>query len=90
MSLVSDSGIIKLPYFAKEVNIVASGESDLTILYDGKQILQEDAGADVRDGKVHTSESRLYNLVKANEPGRHTLEVQINEPGFEIYTFTFG
>lgn len=90
MSLVSDSGIIKLPYFAKEVNIVASGESDLTILYDGKQISQEDAGADVKDGKVHTSESRLYNLVKAKEPGRHTLEIQINEPGFEIYTFTFG
>lgn len=90
MDLVSDSGIIKLPYFAKEVNIVASGESELTILLDGKPISQEDAGADIRDGKVHTSESRLYNLVKAKEPGRHTLEIQVNGSGFEIYTFTFG
>ena len=90
MSLVSDSGIIKLPYFAKDVNIVASGESDLAILLDGKPISQDDSGADVKDGIVHTSESRLYNLVKTKEPGNHTVEIQVNKPGFEIYTFTFG
>jgi thiol-disulfide isomerase/thioredoxin len=90
MSLVSDSGIIKLPYFAKNVNMVASGESDLTILLDGKPISQENAGADVKDGMVHTSESRLYNLVGAKESGMHTLEIQVSRPGFEIYTFTFG
>jgi thiol-disulfide isomerase/thioredoxin len=89
MRLASDFGIIKLPYFAKEVNIVASGESELTILLDGKPISQY-AGADVKDGKVQTSESRLYNLVKAEESGRHTIEIQIDRPGFEIYTFTFG
>ncbi len=90
MSLVSDSGIIKLPYFAKDVNIVAAGESDLTILLDGKPISQKDSGADVKDGAVHTSESRLYNLVKTKESGNHTIEIQVNKPGFEIYTFTFG
>ncbi|WP_042686389.1 redoxin family protein [Candidatus Nitrosotenuis chungbukensis] len=90
MILVSDSGIIKLPYFAKEVNIVASGESELAILLDGKQVSQEDSGGDTEDGKVRTSESRLYNLVKTKEPGRHTLEIQVSGPGFEIYTFTFG
>lgn len=90
MSLVSDSGIIKLPYFAKEVNIVASGDSDLTILLDGKPISQEDSGTDVKDGIVHTEESRLYNLVKAKKSGNHTIEIQVNKPGFEIYTFTFG
>lgn len=90
MRLVSDSGTIKLPYFAKDVNIVASGESELTILLDGKPISQEDSGSDVKDGKVHTSESRLYNLVKTKDSGRHTIEIQVGSPGFEIYTFTFG
>jgi thiol-disulfide isomerase/thioredoxin len=90
MSLVSDSGIIKLQYFAKEVNIVASGESDLTILLDGKPVSQEDSGADVKDGISHTSESRLYNLVKTKDPDSHTIEIQVSRPGFEIYTFTFG
>ncbi|HSA97639.1 MAG TPA: redoxin family protein [Candidatus Nitrosotenuis sp.] len=90
MRLSSDLGVIKLPYFAKDVNIVASGESDLTVLLDGKPISQEDSGADVRDGIVHTSESRLYNLVKTKEPGGHTIEIQVDRPGFEIYTFTFG
>ena len=90
MTLVSDSGIIKLPYYAKDVNIVASGQSELTILLDGNPLTQENAGSDVKDGKVFTSESRLYNLVKTNDVGRHTIEIQANNPGFEIYTFTFG
>jgi thiol-disulfide isomerase/thioredoxin len=90
MELISDLGIIKVPYFAKEVNIVASGEAELTILLDGKPVSQEDAGADIKDGTIHTSGSQLYNLIKTKESGRHTLEIQVNGPGFEIYTFTFG
>jgi len=91
MILVSESGTIKLPYFAKQVNIVADGNSELTILLDGKPISQSDIGDDVSQvGKVVISEATLYNLVNTPESSKHTLEIQVNEPGFEIYTFTFG
>lgn len=90
MRLVSDTGAIKLPYYAKDVNIVASGDADLTILLDGKPVSQDDSGADVKDGKVHTSESRLYNLIHIDNAGSHTIEIQVDRIGFEIYTFTFG
>jgi thiol-disulfide isomerase/thioredoxin len=91
MVLVSESGTIRLTYFAKEVNIVAAGQSDLTILLDGNTISPPDAGLDVtQDGRVATAESTLYNLVKTTESAKHTLEIQVNKPGFEIYTFTFG
>jgi thiol-disulfide isomerase/thioredoxin len=90
MVLVSESGKILLPYFAKEVNIVASGESELTVFLDGKLISQSDAGADVTNRMVLTSESTLYNLVKTSDSGNHLIEIQVNKPGFEIYTFTFG
>jgi len=91
MILVSESGTIKLPYFAKQVNIVADGQSELTILLDGKPISQSDVGNDVsEDGKVNISGATLYNLVNTPEPSKHTLEIQVNKPGFEIYTFTFG
>lgn len=90
MRLVSGAGAIKLPYYAKDVNIVASGEADLAILLDGKPVSQEDSGADVVNGIVHTSESRLYNVVSTKDPGNHTVEIRISKPGFEIYTFTFG
>lgn len=91
MVLISEKGTIVLPYFAKQVNIVAAGESELQILLDGKPISEQDAGADVaKDGTVITSDSTLYNLVDAEDPARHTIQINVSKPGFEIYTFTFG
>jgi thiol-disulfide isomerase/thioredoxin len=91
MVLVSKSGKIVLPYFAKEVNIVAAGTSQLEIFLDGQKIMPENAGSDVNpDGTVNIAESTLYNLVRSSESSSHVLEIQVNQPGFEIYTFTFG
>ena len=91
MILSSDSGRIILPYTAKQVNIVASGNAGLSIYIDGKPLDQTKYGTDVmQDSTVTTSNSRLYNLVKDTEASSHVLEIQVNSPGFEIYTFTFG
>ncbi|MBM3904024.1 MAG: redoxin domain-containing protein [Thaumarchaeota archaeon] len=89
MILTSESGRIILPYFAKEVNIVASGESELEILLDGKMISEQHSGTDVNDGQTIIKESTLYNLVSIEESSSHVLEIQAKS-GFEIYTFTFG
>lgn len=90
MVLVSKSGRIVLPYFAKEVNIVAAGTSNIEIFLDGQRIIEENAGQDVNSGMVSITESTLYNLVRSVESSAHVLEIQVNQPGFEIYTFTFG
>ena len=91
MKLVSDSGRIKLSYFAKEVNIVTSNKGDSTILLDGNKIPQDYAGDDVDlDGKTYTIEPKLYNVVNSDNAESHTLEIIVNSPEFEIYTFTFG
>ena len=90
MKLVSDEGKIKLPYFAKEVNIVTSNEAELTILIDGKPINSDYAGLDVNNGKLSTSGSDLYNIINSDKASSHTLEIIVSNPGFEIYTFTFG
>ena len=89
MKLVSQSGKIVLPYYAKDVHIVAANKADLQILLDGKPITSSDSGADVQNGVVHVSENRLYTLVSSNAAGQHTLTI-MTQPGFEIYTFTFG
>jgi len=89
MILKSESGKIILPYFAKELNIVASGDSEIEVLLDGKKISEQDSGVDVVSGKVTVKEATLYNLIKTVEASSHVLEVQA-KPGFEIYTFTFG
>jgi thiol-disulfide isomerase/thioredoxin len=91
MRLVSDSGRIVLPYNGKQVNIVTKGEANLEILLDGKLISSENAGNDVdTKGQVHTHYSDLYNIIKTNKSEQHILEIIVNNPGFEIFTFTFG
>ncbi|MEM2785039.1 MAG: redoxin family protein [Candidatus Nitrosotenuis sp.] len=91
MILISESGTIVLPYFAKQVNIVAAGDSELEILLDGKPISKHDAGTDVTDnGKVSISGSTLYNIINSKDAAKHTIQINVNKSGFEIYTFTFG
>lgn len=91
MKLVSDSGIILLPYSGKEVNIVTSGEADLRIYIDGLPIESSIAGTNVgTNGRVHVHESGLYNIVQTETSEEHTLEIFVDTPEFEIFTFTFG
>lgn len=90
MKLVSDNGKIILPYYAKDVHIVASGQgTNIQILLDDKPISQDNAGQDVKNGQARILEHRLYNLVSENSASGHVLTI-IAHPGFEIYTFTFG
>jgi thiol-disulfide isomerase/thioredoxin len=90
MKLVSDTGSIVLNYHAKEVNIVTANDADLGIFLDEKPIPTGYSGNDVVSGKVKTAEAGLYNIVNSEEPASHLLKIDISEPGFEIYTFTFG
>lgn len=90
MVLVSDTGKIVLPYHAKQVNIVAGGNSELAVLINDEQISKEISGTDVDDGKVNVSDFTLYNLVDSDSPESQVIEIRVGSPGFEIYTFTFG
>ena len=91
MELVSNSGSILLPYSGKEVNIVTAGEANLRINIDGMTIDPSIYGNDVGvNGQVHVHEPRLYNIVQTDTPEEHTLEIFVETPGFQIYTFTFG
>lgn len=91
MKLVSDSGIISLPYQAKQVNIVASGKAQLEIFLDGKPLPSNYAGLDVTDhNKIVVEDSDLYNVISSEEGSAHLLEIRVSDPGFEIFTFTFG
>ena len=79
-------------YTAGKAYLVASAPQGATVevLQDGKPVTAA-AGADVQNGKVFIQTSRLYNLI--NNPdgsGTHTLELIMDSPGLEAFTFTFG
>ena len=91
MELVSENGLIMLNYNAKQVNIVASNNAELEIFIDGEHIPKHIAGIDVnQDGKVMIIEPRLYNIVESIVTESHELLIKVNDPKFEIFTFTFG
>ena len=91
MELESDSGVIKLRYNAKEVNIVTEDAAELEIFLDGKPIPQELAGMDITSGNmVIVDDPDLYNIVTGDSSEEHLLEIRVSGQGFQIFTFTFG
>ncbi len=94
MELLSDSGIVKANYHAKQVNIVTAGTAELEILIDGERIPDHMAGSDVVNGTVMVSEPDLYNIVSSDISETHAIEIHIDNTkdrtNFQIFTFTFG
>ena len=91
MKLVSESGKIVLNFNAKQVNIVADGDTVLKIQYDGDSIPIESRGNDINyNGEVVISEPRLYNLIELDQAGHHEIIIEVTGSNFEIFTFTFG
>lgn len=78
-----------LRYKSKNVNIVASGNSTIKIYLDSLELKKDYYGKDVEDRSVNIKESRLYNIISSPSYEEHLLEIDA-EPGFELYTFTFG
>ncbi len=90
---ISDTANIQFSYASKDVYIVASADTAVTvrITRDGGQGLGADRGADVAaDGTVRIQEDRLYKLIEGDAYGEHTIEIEILAPGVHVYTFTFG
>ena len=48
-------------------------------------------GIDLRqDSMVLITEPRLYKIVNSSVTESHELVIKVNNPEFEIFTFTFG
>lgn len=91
MELVSDSGVIRLTYHAKEVNIVAGNNAELEIILDGSIISDKHAGRHVNPGGiVQVDEHDLYNIISSESAATHTLEIRADGKGLDMFTFTFG
>ncbi len=81
VKLIGNQGKIRLKFHAGKIHIVASSlvQAKLTILVDGKA-----------RPSVTVQESELYTLFDSNDYSDHVIEIQIDQPGFEAFTFTFG
>ncbi|MEW6722332.1 MAG: thioredoxin family protein [Candidatus Micrarchaeota archaeon] len=93
VELASETGKVVLKYRARNVNIVAEGDSTLSITLDGS-VPEGALGGDVKiaGGKATAgvSEERLYSIVEDEGYSEKTLEMDVSGKGFRLYTFTFG
>ncbi len=87
---------ITYTYTAKDVFFVAQSDTPVAVevLLDGKPVGSK-AGADIitaPDGKsiVNIKEARLYKIIQDTNSETHTLELKIQQPGLQAFTFTFG
>jgi len=93
MELVGTNGSIVLDYSAKSVNIVAGGKGQLNVKVDGKDnnVSNTSKGNELdAEGTLTIDGQRLYNIANDKNYGNHVIEINANENGFKIYTFTFG
>ena len=91
MELISEEGIIRLQYSAKEVNIVTENSAEITILVDGKPVAAKHIGTDVTaDGMLLADKAGLYNIINSDTSTTGEIELKISGKGFHIFTFTFG
>lgn len=79
--LESGSGKIRLNYFSKNVHMVAEAKEPITV-----QIFIDDQFV----SELPVSFSQLYTLYEGLGSGNHIIDIVIPEPGFQIFTFTFG
>lgn len=79
MELVSEYGGVALAYGAKNVNMVAAGDANVSVFWDGELVKT-----------LSTSEETLYSVIEGNDYAEHMVVLDIQGKGFRLYTFTFG
>jgi thiol-disulfide isomerase/thioredoxin len=93
-----EPGRILLNYAAAEVNLVIRSDQDIPfkvyIEQDGRALGVESKGDDAKadtDGRTYllVDGSRMYQVIRNKNFGRHDLKVTTNSKGFFAYAFTF-
>lgn len=77
----TEGSVIELKFFSKDVFLVMSSEEEtnVKVFLDGEEI-----------DSVEVMKDKLYELVKLEEPGEHTLRLEFLNSGLKAFAFTFG
>lgn len=89
----SDQASVHYNYNANDVFMVASAGQPVKVkvMVGGMPIKPEMAGEDVDEqGYITVKEERLYKIINDSENFNSSLTLIIEQPGLNLYTFTFG
>ncbi|HEX9774232.1 MAG TPA: redoxin domain-containing protein [Actinomycetota bacterium] len=86
---VGGSTAVVLPFHARDVFFVGDGDATVRVLLDGRPIPAGARGDDVTGELIAVDHADLYGAIRLARPETHVLRLEV-EPGFRIYSFTFG
>ncbi len=93
-STSSSNSILEYNFNADRVFLVMRSSDEkpkkIKVYIDGKLITQSQSGVDIKNGIVTVNSDRLYDLVKLNKTENHTLKLEFQNEGVEVFAFTFG
>jgi thiol-disulfide isomerase/thioredoxin len=82
---------LELHFYAKDVYLVMdssqAAQATVTLLSPNQPNQTEDLNA---KGQVTIDQARLYHLVALDQAQEGTVVIQFDQPGVEVYSFTFG
>lgn len=88
--------VLSYNFYANKVFLVlrpgtAGVNAKVKVFLDGKLVDSLNSGADVVNGITTIDSDRLYNLIDLKgKPGNHILKLEFENPGSEVFAFTFG
>lgn len=90
---ITKGAAIKLNFTAGNVYAVmgrANIPVEITVSYQGKIPATINHKSNTRAGQLMVSENQLYTIVSLSREGSGIIEMKADQPGLEVYTFTFG
>lgn len=86
---------ITYEYDAKNMYIVAASATGqpvtLKVTLDGQPVPAADRGSDLNaNSEMVVQSDRLYQIIAGQSYGTHVLQITVENPGLQGYTFTFG
>lgn len=92
-SQANENALLTYHFKAGKVFLVMRANENsgsVEVLLDNKKISENEAGADVKNGIVHVTSDRLYELVSLPFVQEKTLTLKFLDSGIQSFAFTFG
>ncbi len=90
----SSGSILEYNFNAKKVFLVMRSNNEapkkVRVYIDGNLISNDQSGIDVINGIMTINSDRLYDLVNLDKIENHTLKLEFQDEGVEVFAFTFG
>ncbi len=95
-AITGEHAILNYHFYAAKVFLVlrpgtAAAQAKVKLFLDDQPVTSANQGSDVVNGEITITSDKLYNLIDLQgNVGNHTLRLEFQYSGIELFAFTFG